>query len=803
MVGFLPPSGLLSLLVLSLAGFCMAGIAIYSQFRVQKLTVNLKILQQENASLSVLLRESPQAWCSWRIGSPEVDCSTKLISLLGLENEQPVLWESITRIGGDSQFNPLRKAIQHLIEHGGEFSLQIHIPYLKKEFQIKGKCTDEKELQGYLSDLEFAFNRIILTLDDVTISVDTQKSTVDQLQDVLQEKEILQTLADISPLALWYRSPVGKIQYCNLAYAGALETTTDHVMAENCELVESHHPNSPYDLACQAIEKGEKVTERLHVVIGGSRRLLEITTVPIPETGATAGYAIDVTDLEESEAELAAHTNAHHEVLHQLSTPIAVFDEDTRLQFFNNAYMKLFKFDESWIYNKPTLGEILEDLRSRRILAEQRDFPAFKRERLDLFKTLLQPLHEWTHQPNGKTLRLMISPYSTGGLLFLFDDVTDKLALERGYNTLVAVQKETLDHLYEGIIVLGSDNRLRLTNPAMGRIWQIPEDEHNLGRPITELFSMVQHLFDEKNDLNILRHQLMSVLSSRQPTSRILELKNNIMIECSYVPLPDGSHLLGFVDVSDRWKLEQGLKERTETLERTDKLKTDFISHVSYELRTPLNTIAGFIEILLNQYFGSLNEKQLDYCRGIEESSHRLMGLINDMLDLANIEAGKLTLQLQEVNIESFLNGAIRLVHNRSYDQGLEIILENNTKLQTFQGDERRLKHALFNLLSNAIKFTSSGGKVTVSAQHVDNNLHIAVSDTGIGISIEDQTKIFSLFEKGESGKKPQMMGAGLGLPLVKSLIELHNGAIEIESMVEIGTKITCILPLQHPCDSI
>src|SRR5690606_19656197 len=207
----------------------------------------------------------------------------------------------------------------------------------------------------------------------------------------------------------------------------------------------------------------------------------------------------------------------------------------------------------------------------------------------------------------------------------------------------------------------------------------------------------------------------------------------------------------------------------------------------------------GFSEILINQYFGNLNERQLDYCRGIVDSAQRLLALINDILDLASIEAGQMTLTQQPIHLDTLLSSVIGLVYNRSHDQGLEIFHKNESKIETFVGDERRLKQAVFNLLSNAIKYTPSGGRIELKAytkeREEGQELCLSVHDTGVGISTEDRARIFKIFERGPNYNKSKPIGAGLGLSLVKSLIELHGGEIHIDSTQGKGTTITCTVP--------
>ncbi len=783
-----------------LIGIILANIGLFVYFyqRNRHLHVCNQVLRAENYNQTTLLGNLSFAWCYWFEGESFVTCSSFLRKLLKFDEEQLIQLNDLFKILGESNFSPFQRALNHLTDFNGEFTLQVPAFDDSLHLEIRGRCiANPTRTSGYINSIASQRQMILLCLADVTQAAQekTQYQTLHREKN--EEAEMLRIIIDIAPLALWYRDVNGRIQYCNAAYAGALETSTHRVVAENRELIDSHHSTNTYDLSRKALETGKQQILRTHLVIAGHRRFMEIAEIPIPETRLTVGYAMDITEIEEAELDLSHHINAHQEVLDQISGPIAIYGPDTRLSFFNHAYARMFQLDEGWLYSKPTLGEVLENLRERRKLPEYPNFPAHKRERLNLFNNLLQPIHEVLNQPDGLTLRVIISPHPLGGLLYLFDDITDKLALERGYNTLVAVQKETLDHLYEGIVVFGSDNKVRLSNPAISKIWHLSDEERASGKHINDLLKGVAPLFKDPNESKIWRKKMMDIVSMRQNTNGNFLLENDRMIEYSYIPLPDGSHLMSFVDVSDRWRFEQTLKERTQTLERTDRLKSDFIALVSYELRSPLNTISGFIEILINQYFGQLNERQLDYCGGISEAAERLMNLINDMLDLASIEAGKLSLNYQEVDLSKFLNSVIDLVYNRAHDQGLDLSIENLSNNEIIYVDNRRLKHALFNLLTNAIKFTPAGGKVTLQVKDDslnDNSLLITIKDTGVGISLEDQHKIFNLFQHGAVTNSAQI-GAGLGLSLVKSLIELHGGEISLSSSINEGTSITCQLP--------
>ncbi len=203
------------------------------------------------------------------------------------------------------------------------------------------------------------------------------------------------------------------------------------------------------------------------------------------------------------------------------------------------------------------------------------------------------------------------------------------------------------------------------------------------------------------------------------------------MLQVASVPLPDGEVLLTYLDVSDTARVERALRERNEALETAGRLKTEFVANVSHELRTPLNSVIGFAEILHNEYFGALNSSQHEYSRGILDSAHQLMALINDMIDLATIEAGYLELEPGRVDIPEMLQGVMNLTRERARGRGLDIDLRCPASIGAIEGDERRLKQALFNLVSNAIKFTPPGGAIRIEAERCRDEVLLSVADTG------------------------------------------------------------------------
>jgi len=397
---------------------------------------------------------------------------------------------------------------------------------------------------------------------------------------------------------------------------------------------------------------------------------------------------------------------------------------------------------------------------------------------------------------------MVINPHPLGGLLITVEDVTDRLTLERSYNTLIAVQSETLDHLHEGVVVFGSDSRLKLFNPAYARIWKL--DSRMLrGEPrIHEIIDASQPLFKYDDNWEALREKLLSGVHDRTPRTGRFERADGSILDFSVVPLPDGALLFSYIDVTDSVTVQRALRERNDALLAADQLKSEFVTNVSYELRTPLNTIIGFTEILSNQYFGSLNERQGEYTRGVLEASQVLLALIDDILDLALIESGQLELEISQINIHAMLTQMTTLVQDKARKSEIALELECPEDIGTMAGDERRLKQALFNLVSNAIKYTPKGGLIRISALRTSAGLDFAVTDTGIGIAEEDQARVMGRFERGSSDRDERARGMGLGLALVKSFIELHDGQLSIASQVGEGTTVRFVIPVDDDVEN-
>ncbi|TMH08002.1 MAG: GAF domain-containing protein, partial [Betaproteobacteria bacterium] len=243
-------------------------------------------------------------------------------------------------------------------------------------------------------------------------------------------------------------------------------------------------------------------------------------------------------------------------------------------------------------------------------------------------------------------------------------------------------------------------------------------------------------------------------------------------------------------------RLFREIEEKSRQLETASRHKSDFLANMSHELRTPLNAIIGFSEVLLERLFGELNDKQADYLNDIHSSGRHLLSLINDILDLSKVEAGRMELEPSSFELSEALSNAMTLVRERAQQHGIVMAQQLDAELGEIVADERKIKQILVNLLSNAVKFTPDGGRIDVRVSREGGNAVIAVHDTGIGIAPEDQAAVFEEFRQVGRDYTNKQEGTGLGLALTKKFVELHGGRIWLESEPGKGSTFTFTIPM-------
>ncbi len=637
------------------------------------------------------------------------------------------------------------------------------------------------------ADGRAAGGRAILRLREITGRKRDLSRILDQHRVLVRDTQSGRALLDALPMPVWFRRDDGRIEWVNQAYVKAVEASSAaEVRERQIELLEMRQREA----ARTALGKGESYRERVHVISGGSRKAHDVVVLPLD--GATAGAAIDVAALETAQGELSRHVAAYERTLDRVATAVAIFGPDQRLAFFNEAYRKLWLLDADWLASKPTDAQLLDRLRELSRLPEVVNYRDWKAKILAGYKTGTE-YEDWWHLLDGRTIHVASSQRPDGGVTYLYDDVTERFALESRYNALIDVQRETLDGLKEGVAVFATDGRLKLHNSALAQIWRLSRSTLREGPHIDEIIAQCCKLYDDLAMWARISRAVTGISDRRQPIEGQMTRPDQSVIDFAVAPLPDGATLITFVDVTDSKRYERALIERNEALVVGDRLKSQFISHVSYELRTPLTNIIGFSELLTNQRTGPLNGKQREYLSDISASSRTLLAIINDILDLTTIDAGALELKLTPVKVAGLVDAAVLGVRDRAARARLNIDIRIANDAVEFIADEARVRQVLYNLLSNAIGFSSPGDAIRVRAWREAGMMAFAVEDHGVGIPKEEQARVFERFESRSQGSKHR--GAGLGLSIVKSLVELHGGGMSLESEPGRGTRVIVRFP--------
>lgn len=682
----------------------------------------------------------------------------------------------------------LESSVEGLRRNGMGFSLNVYAASAGKTMEMVGKrVMFEQKKNGHVD---------VLWLRDRSAEAEELAQLQGAHEGLAAAQQGLFDLLDQLPQPIWMRDKDLNITYCNAAYRNAVEGDPVADVDQNLELAAGVVGDHGKALARQALEESKVCSEQHRIVVGGKRQVLRLTEMPLKDRAGVGGFAFDRTEVEDLETAVSRHDEETRELLETVRSAIVVFSGEQKLKFFNNEFVDLFEFEETWLNTRPSFSQLLESLREKRKLPETANFPMFKAEWIGFF-TELDIKEQMLYLPDGSTLRMVVAPYPLGGLLFMFEDVSERLALEASHNTLQAVQQETLDNMHESIAVFGSDGKLRLSNPAFARLWHLSENDLRDAPHISDVVDKIGGFLKQQSHWKEIRSALIRPLSDRTTESGQLARDDDVVLSYSIVPLPDGAALYTFLDVTDRAVVENALRDRAQALEAADQLKSEFIANVSYGLRAPLTSVIGFAEILSDEYFGKMNKKQQEYTQGIVQSSQELMDMINDVIDLATIEAGYMELHFENVDVYKLSDHIRNLVAGRADDEKISFAVTCPENIGTCRADEIRLKQTLLNLLSNSLKYTPEGGSVKLTISKVDDHVQFMVKDTGVGIAEEDQRRVFEKFERAHEGVgRPS--GTGLGLSLVKNLVELHGGSVSLSSQPGEGTIVTCLLPIDQ-----
>ena len=683
-------------------------------------------------------------------------------------------------IGEDPQSATLRVNLNQLRVKGKAFSVSIVLP--------GGNVIE--------ADGRPAGRQVVLWLEDASIRGEDERTAISRFEShrLTAEDDPVAFVEMMSraPFPLWRISGTGKLTWVNDAYVEAVGAASH----EEVLTTQTHLDPAAADQAHSALKSGESVEGNRPIVINGQRKSMVVTVFPV--SGGAAGIAADASEAEGLREALTRHMRAHDELLNTMEESIVIFGADKRISFQNTAFAEMFALDDAWLFDRPSHSEWLDHLREKRLVPEQSDFAEWKAGELSLYTDWPDEMpYEIWDLPDGRTIRLARFRDPRGGISLLFSDITQTVTLQSQLGTLINVQKTTLDRLSEGIAVFGSDGRLKIHNAAFGKIWMLPEGVLEENPRFRDIIEPSLPLYSDK----AFWAEMAARTTDPNPEVRrhvegeITTGDDRILTWLSR-PLPDGATLIAWDDVTRARQAEAALLERAEALEQADRLKSEFVGHVSYQLRTPLTTITGYADFLQNNGAGELSDKQSEYIFAIQSASEDLAKTIDDILDIAAIEANVLDLELGDVHVYSMLDHALDYVATKAEDTKISLKLECREDIGIIRADETRIKQVVYNLLSNALRFTKPGGTIVLGANKAEGGgVSLFVKDDGVGIPSERQPQVFESFRSSRGG-------TGLGLALVQRFIEAHGGWVELESEEGQGTHVTCYLPKEAPSEA-
>jgi signal transduction histidine kinase len=716
-----------------------------------------------------------------------IEVDPRLLRDLGLDGDPKTIADLTgTDFGITSDdLDALKDDIEAARVSAGRISRKVRVHGSGRAFDVRGGRAPAPEPPGSL----------LLWFVDTSAGEEERSRLAVRLRQTEGALNSLTHLIEAAPFPMWYRGADLRIGLVNSAFVLAVEgSDAAEVIERGAELVDLPGEDSAIGAAREAQESGRIISLMQPAIIRGERRMLRIVNVPLA-TGAVAGFAVDVQDLEDARSELARYIDSQRELADRMTAGTAQFDGERGLSFFNQPFAVMTQLDPDWLAEKPEFDRVIDRMRDNQRLPEARDFPAWKEERRGWFSSPEEVIEEEWSLPNGDHIRVVAQPLPDGGLRLFLEDRTEQLRLASSRDTLLRVRAATFDNLFEAISVFASDGRLYLWNRRFLDDWELDEDWLATHPRVDELVPAMARKLVNPTAAAQIREMVRQTTNERQSANGRISLTDGRHFQFAAVPLPDGNALFTMIDVTDSNRIESALRERATALEEADRVKTDFVANVSYELRTPLTSIGGFAELLSGGYAGDLSAKANDYVGAILESVERLSKLINDVLDLTTGDTSGMVLEKERVDIAGLCRTAVDRARPRATERAQKLEAEISPAAGFVFGDARRLREAVEHVLQNAIAYSDRKSRIMLSADGGKDRAIVRIRDDGPGIAAKDLPRVFNRFDRVvEAGVRGEA-ALGLGLPLTRQFIEAHGGTVELESKKGKGTTVTLTIP--------
>jgi len=748
----------------------------------------------QSARLAALIDAAPLLPLIVREDS-RIECPDRLTQWLGLERS-PRFLEDLSPGDGETgldaaQIEELKTHVADVRRSGGSFaqfasargsSRTLHITCAPAPARIGGKGS------------------VILWFADVTDSRSEQLAIERERDRALAAFRSLSALVEAAPFPMWFRDAGLDLTLVNRAYVAATDGADARtIVDQGIELVETVAGESARDAARRAQGENAVVERQIPVTVLDSRRMMRVVDVPVGRSGV-AGFAIDIQEAEDARGNFRRFVAAQRDLLDAMSAGVAQFGPDRTLRFANQPLSAMFGLDPAALNEHAEFARFIDRRHSDGNTPEVRDYPAWHSERAAWFNSAEVNEESW-QLAGGRHLRTVAQPTPDGGLLLIFEDRTEQVQLAGARDTLLRVRTATVDNLFEAIAVFAGDGRLQLWNRRFRQTWEIEEDLLAAHPRLDELLRQLAPRLARPQQAPVIQEVIRAAIGDRRQRAGKVVFRDGRHFEFAAVPLPDGNALLTMLDVSDSRRIEQALRDRNDALEDADKVKSAFLSKMSYELRTPLTSIAGFAEMLDKGYAGELPDAAAGYVAAILDAVELLGAHIDNVLDLSQSEAGTLPIERVPTDLAAVAQSAANAALKLAREHDIELAVDLSPALGSIEGDPRRLAQVLGHLLANAIRYTATrrdrgddeGGRVLLHGDGSARFARLVVSDNGPGIAKDQQKRLFDVVSRRSAGGEDG--NTGLGLPLSRQLVEGHGGKLTLVSEPGEGTMVTVELP--------
>lgn len=753
-----------------------------------------------NQSLAALCNCSPEAAIGRSIQVLNQPALTQLVTARAADFDQLTSDTEVEICDSSGISNPMLLSESYLVQPGGHL-LRI------------GILRNISSLKQVEQDLRIAREELERKVEERTAQLQQANQALEELNTELEHRVALRTaelqereaqlqdfLDNANDLIQSVSLGTGQLEYVNKAWLNVLGYSETEV--QTMTLFDVLHPacQVSYQSMINAMQAGtlssvEQVELTLitkdhrKVLVEGSINCRYVGTQPV----ATRAILRDITDRRQAEQALQNSEKFLDSIIENIPNMICVKDaQDLRFVRFNKAGEELLGYSREELLGKNDYDFFPQEeadqftAQDRTILASQ--------QISDLLENEIHTRHQGVRFLHTKKLAITDEEGNSQYLLGISEDVTDRKQIEQAMKRQLAAMEAAID----GIAILQNDTYIYL-NQAHLSLFGYEQPEELVGQSWRMLYSPEEIERFGQEVFPVLgrdRSWQGEAIATRKDGTQFAEGLSLTLTE-------EGLLICVCRNISDYKQYEAQLQQTNEQLARATRLKDEFLANMSHELRTPLNAILGMTEGLQDAVFGEINPLQLKALKTIERSSNHLLELINDILDLAKIEAGQVTLECSTTKINQLCQSSLVFIRQQALKKQIQLQVTIPSGLPDLWVDERRMRQVLINLLTNAVKFTPEGGSITLEVSLVPPTatkslveIQFAVIDTGIGIAPENITKLFQPFIQVDSALNRQYQGTGLGLSLVKRIVEMHGGAVGLQSQVGVGSRFTITLPL-------